>query len=85
MADCRYHPETPGVGICVRCETVICAVCSTRLRGMNFCHACLDELAHPLESAPWRLRSTLRLALLSGLALAFLFGLFWLVQGQLAP
>ena len=45
MASCRYHPETPGVGICVRCRTVICDACCTRLQGINHCHECLKALA----------------------------------------
>ena len=85
MAGCRYHPETPGVGVCVRCESVICTVCCTRMRGINFCHTCLDALAHPQESPPWRMGSMLKILLLSGVAVGFFFGLFWLVQGQLAP
>jgi hypothetical protein len=43
-ASCRYHPERAGVGICVKCRTVICTECSTRLDGINHCAACVWAL-----------------------------------------
>ena len=45
MALCKYHPDRPGVGVCMRCRAVICAACCTRLEGINHCHACLKALA----------------------------------------
>jgi hypothetical protein len=58
MTACRYHPDRPGVGICVRCRAVICAACSTQLEGINYCFACLKEMAsrpaRPVSTrSPW--------------------------------
>ena len=84
MAVCHYHPERPGVGVCVRCRVVICAACCTRLDGINHCHACLRKLGARLE--PARPRGELR-GLTAGLLLALggllLAGLCWLGQGVL--
>jgi hypothetical protein len=46
---CRYHPERPGVGICVKCQTVICTECSTRLDGINHCAVCVARLEENQE------------------------------------
>lgn len=85
MADCRYHPEVPGVGVCVRCRAVICDACCTRLRGVNHCHACLRELARPRPPSGLGIGSALAAVLLAALAWAVLFGVFLLLQGRLAP
>ncbi len=84
MAACHYHPDTPGVGICMRCREVVCAACRTPLRGINHCHACLRALARP-RPAPARVGSVLLALLLAGLLWAALFGVFLLAQGRLAP
>ena len=41
---CRHHPDRDGVGICVKCGTVICTECSTRIDGINYCTHCLTQL-----------------------------------------
>jgi hypothetical protein len=68
----------------MRCESVICAECCTRVDGINHCHACLKELAvRPVRRAP---RQTGPLAaLVLGLGWLALIGLLRLVQGQMAP
>jgi hypothetical protein len=38
---CRYHPERPGLGICVECRSVICTECTTQFDGINRCAKCL--------------------------------------------
>jgi len=81
---CHYHPEQPGVGICVRCDTVICAACCTRLQGINHCHECLKVLGRSKVRPMGSGGAAAALALL-GLAWALLFGLLWLAQGRLAP
>jgi hypothetical protein len=84
VAACRNHPDVSGVGICVRCKTVICAECCTRLRGINHCPECLRELAEP--TPPPAVAGTLLAAFgIVTLGCAVLFGLFLLVQGRLAP
>ncbi|HEX5269667.1 MAG TPA: hypothetical protein VFW33_04225, partial [Gemmataceae bacterium] len=85
VASCRYHPETPGVGICVRCRTVICADCCTRLQGINHCHECLRALARDPVGRRGGAGSALAATGLLALAAALLFGLLLLAQGRLAP
>lgn len=86
MAVCHYHRDRPGVGICMRCRVVICAECSTRLDGINHCHACLKALGRgdkPAPSRQWS-QSVLAALLLATAWLVFL-GVGWLVQGRVAP
>jgi hypothetical protein len=85
VAYCRYHPDTPGIGICVRCRTVICAACCTRLQGINHCHECLQALARGKGRPRGGVGSALAGLVLLGLAWALLFGLLLLAQGRLAP
>lgn len=86
MPACAFHPERPGVGVCMRCRRVICSNCCTRLEGVNHCHACLKALGSRAEDAG---RPVDVWPVLSGLLLAFsclaLVGLCWLLQGVLAP
>ena len=82
---CQEHPQSPGVGVCVACQTVVCASCTTRLQGRNFCAVCLKRRAGPAaESIPAQSGSGLRflvgvlgftatLSLLSIVALAGFF------------
>jgi hypothetical protein len=86
MAFCRYHPDRPGIGVCIRCRVVICAACSTRVDGVNHCHACLKMLAQRKD--PGRRSnagSVVGALVVLGLAwlVVFLAGL--LGQGLLAP
>jgi hypothetical protein len=85
VAACHYHPETPGVGICMRCRTVICAACCTRLQGINHCHACLASLARPRGWPGLAAGSALAALALLGVLWAAFFGLGLLLQGRLAP
>jgi hypothetical protein len=94
VASCYFHPDRPGVGVCVRCRVVICAACRTRVDGVNHCHACLKVLgagaaadARPLPRGgrpPGDLWPLAALGLF-GLGWLLLFGLFWLVQARLSP
>ncbi len=72
---CQYHPERPGVGICIKCATVICTECSTRLDGINHCAVCVaklrDERDHEKPPMNLALRS---LALISMIVLVSLGG-----------
>lgn len=38
---CVHHPTVGGVAQCVVCGDVLCAACSTRVRGRNLCASCL--------------------------------------------
>jgi hypothetical protein len=85
MTTCRYHPREPGIGICKRCRYVICSACCTQLDGVNYCHACLKDLAArparlPVQVSPW-----LSVGVLVAGVWAVLVGLLLLVQGSLAP
>jgi hypothetical protein len=86
MAVCRYHPDRPGIGICLRCRSAVCEDCCTRIDGVNHCHACLKALGRRTEP-----RRSGRAALVTGalgllgLAWLFFFGVLWLAQGRLAP
>jgi hypothetical protein len=86
VAYCKYHPDRPGVGVCMRCRGVVCDACTTRLNGINHCHSCLRALAARGEKQrPW----TLGRSVAHGVALVAgwlpLFFLFYLLQGRLAP
>jgi hypothetical protein len=86
MSVCRYHPDRPGVGVCMRCRAPVCADCTTRLEGVNHCHACLRALGagrdEPRVTAEWWPPVAV---LLSGVGTAALLVAFLLLQGWLAP
>jgi hypothetical protein len=86
VAACHFHPDRPGVGVCMRCRAPICAACCTRLSGINHCHACLAALARgPGEGRRSRPRRALGAVLLLAAFWLFLCGLAWLFFGSLAP
>jgi hypothetical protein len=84
MAVCRYHPERPGIGICVRCRKAICNSCCTRLDGINYCHACLKRISERTEKP--RGPGMAIMGGLGALALAWLLFLFvfWEIHGVLS-
>ena len=86
MAVCQYHPDRPAVGVCVRCRTMICGACCTRLDGVNHCHACLERMGRRAE-APARGRSMAAVGAVSFLMVAWLtfFAVLWWIRGGLAP
>lgn len=86
MAACRYHPDRSGVGVCMRCRSVICSACCTRVDGVNHCHACLNALA--VRDEPTRssgIPMILAGLMVAGCGCLLLFALAWLVEGRLAP
>jgi hypothetical protein len=86
VAVCRYHPDRPGIGVCMRCRAVICAACSTRVDGVNHCHACLKALGR--RTAPRRAAAgavAVGAACLLGVAFCCFVAVLWLAQGTLAP
>jgi hypothetical protein len=86
LAVCHFHPDRPGIGLCMRCRRVICAACCTRLDGINHCHACLKKLgSRPDEvKGPNYVGPLLGVAVL-GIGWLVLAGLGLLIQGLLAP
>jgi hypothetical protein len=85
MAVCHYHPDRTAIGVCMRCRRVICAACSTRVDGINHCHACLTALGNRQFVKTGGGGSRVKLVLLLGLGWLVLFGAMWLLQGRLAP
>jgi hypothetical protein len=87
MAACSYHPDRPAIGVCVRCRSVICAACCTRVGGVNHCHACLKALGRRAEPrrSPQQAAAVVVAAGLLGFAWLFTFGVLWLLEGRLAP
>lgn len=86
MAVCHYHRERTGIGVCMRCRVVICKDCTTKVDGINHCHACLKKLGARDETrrtagVPW---AAVAVVALGGCGL-FFFGVGWLIQGWLAP
>jgi hypothetical protein len=73
---CHYHPERPGLGICVECRNVICTECTTQFEGINRCATCLEarlKLARRLVARrDWSVGGVL----MGLLSLAVLFGGF---------
>ena len=41
---CKHHPDRDGIGVCIRCRTVICSECSTKIDGINHCTHCIRRL-----------------------------------------
>jgi len=86
MASCKYHPDRPGVGVCMRCRAVICNDCCTRLDGVNHCHACLKALGRPTEAgSSYRISESVASAFFLFIAWLLFVGVFWGIQGVLAP
>jgi hypothetical protein len=85
MPVCRYHADRPGIGVCMRCRSVLCPACCTRVDGINHCHACLKKLAHRVTPSGKALGG--RLASLAILMVGWLLlaGTLWVVQGRWAP
>lgn len=86
MAVCRYHPDRPGIGVCIRCRVVICTACCTKVDGVNHCHACLKVLAQRKVAGPGgNAASVIGALAVLGLAWLIVFIAGWLGQGRLAP
>lgn len=85
MRTCHFHPDRPGIGICMRCRVVICAACCTRVNGVNHCHACLKALGDQRDEQRGSKLGILLAGFLLGLAWLALFGLCWAMSGKMAP
>jgi hypothetical protein len=74
---CHYHPERPGLGICVECRNVICTECTTQFEGINRCAQCLaarlSAARRLVDRRDWSVGSVL----LALLAIAVLFSGFY--------
>ncbi len=81
---CHYHPERPGLGICVECRNVICTECTTQFEGINRCARCLAARLQKsralVERAEWGFVNV-ALALVS---VGVLFGGVWVLSSLVA-
>lgn len=70
---CRHHPERAAVAVCVRCREPVCADCTTKIEGINFCAPCLRRKA---DAAPKPERTSRPGVVVLGLLAAL--GIYWL-------
>lgn len=73
---CHYHPERPGIGICVECRNVICTECTTQFEGINRCAKCLGERLSKMQTLLARNDWSMGNVLAAVLAVGILFGGF---------
>ncbi|MGH7227459.1 MAG: hypothetical protein ACRELF_29965 [Gemmataceae bacterium] len=86
MRSCHFHPDRPGIGICMRCRAIICEACCTRLNGVNHCHACLKALGGRREDKRGLgVLSPIVAAVVLGMAWLLLLALCWVISGTMAP
>jgi hypothetical protein len=82
---CHYHPDRPGLGVCVECRQVICRECTTQFEGINRCASCLNQRLARSQKLTSRREWTVGNVLLALVAFAALFGVVWatatVVQG----
>lgn len=45
VATCVNHVAREAIGVCVECRDRVCAECSTKVEGINYCVRCLRRLA----------------------------------------
>jgi succinate dehydrogenase/fumarate reductase-like Fe-S protein len=83
MATCFYHAERNGIGVCMSCRRVICADCSTRLDGVNHCHACIESLSRKEKEPGSQVPELLVHAVALVVSVLLLSALLLLVQGKL--
>jgi len=74
---CHYHPERPGLGICVECRNVICTECTTQFEGINRCAQCLGARLQKARTLVERKDWSFGNVLLAMIAAAILFGGFY--------
>ena len=76
---CHYHPERPGLGICVECRRVICRECTTQFEGINRCASCLARRLKALESPAERREWTVGHVLLALVGATGVYGVVFLL------
>lgn len=40
---CSYHPNAPGIGMCINCKNSICGACAIKYEGKLYCHNCVEK------------------------------------------
>jgi hypothetical protein len=53
-AACAFHAQREALGVCVACRSRVCAECTTKVEGINYCVRCLAQRAR-YEAVPVRL------------------------------
>ncbi len=75
---CQYHPDRPGLGVCVECRKTICRECTTQFDGINRCATCVArlqaEVARLAERVEWTAGSVALSAFSLLLIAAIVFG-----------
>ena len=74
---CHYHPDRPGLGICVECRNVICTECTTQFEGINRCASCLQARLQKLKTLLDRNDWSVGNLVTALLAAVVLFGSFY--------
>jgi len=41
---CEYHRGVDAVGVCTRCDRLVCSTCYTKFRKRTYCKNCYEEL-----------------------------------------
>ncbi len=74
---CHYHPDRPGLGVCVECRQVICRECTTQFEGINRCASCLNKRLALTKKLTSRREWTVGNVLLALIAFGVLFSAVW--------
>lgn len=80
---CSYHPDRPGLGVCVECRKVICVECTTQFEGINRCASCLQKKLAAAKTVPVRREWTFGNVFLAMCAMAGIFGVLYLTASVL--
>jgi hypothetical protein len=76
---CSYHPDRPGLGICVECRSVICQECTTQFEGINRCASCLAARTRKPTTAQQHREFSVANVALAALSFSLLFAGLWLL------
>ncbi len=74
---CHYHPDRPGLGVCVECRQVICRECTTQFEGINRCASCLGKRLAQSQKPTSRREWTVGNVFLALVGFGVLFCVVW--------
>jgi hypothetical protein len=74
---CHYHPDRPGLGVCVECRNVVCRECTTQFDGINRCAACLAARLEQSRGSQARREWTFGNLVFAAASVVALFGGIW--------
>lgn len=81
---CHYHPERPGLGVCVECRQVVCRECTTQFEGINRCASCLSQRLARSQRVAARREWTVGNVFWASCAVGVLFGALLLFANVLS-